>query len=103
MSSYIVNSVIRIDVKFSLTSSEYPIIRIEMGQMANVLDVIDVKIEVAGWITIVLHLVFIANPAGELLASIVNSVMSIVESSEGHFLLRVSCLLFGRRRRRARC
>jgi len=90
-------------MKFALTSSEYPISRIEMGQTANVLHIIDVEVEVAGWVIIVLHLVLIANPAGELLASIVNSVMSIVESSEGHFLLRVSCLLFGRRRRRARC
>ena len=90
-------------MKFALTSSEYPISRIEMGQTANVLHIIDVEVEVAGWVIIVLHLVLIANPAGELLAFVANLVMSIVESTEGLFLFGVTFCFFGRWRRRVRC
>ena len=90
-------------MKFALTSSEYPVSRIEMGQTANVLDIIDVEIEVTGRVIIVLHLVFIADPAGELLAVVANSVMSIVESTKGFVLFGVTFCFFGRWRCRARC
>ena len=43
-------------MKFSLTSGEYPVSRIEVGQTANVLDIVDVVTEVAGRVIIVLHL-----------------------------------------------
>jgi hypothetical protein len=69
-------------MKFALTSGEYPVSRIEVGQTANVLDIIDVKVEVAGRVIVVFYLVFIAYPASELLAVVANSVMSIVESTE---------------------
>jgi len=69
-------------MKFSLTSGEYPVSRIEVGQTANVLDIVDVKVEVARRVIVVFYLVFVAYPAGELLAIVANSVMSIVESTE---------------------
>ena len=77
----------RIDIKFPLTSGEYPVSRIEVGQTANVLDIVDVKVEVAGRVIIMFYLVFVTYPASELLAVVANLVMSIVESTECFVLL----------------
>ena len=46
---------------------------------------------------------FLANPAGEELAFIAHSVMSVVESSEEFVFFGVSVFSFGRRLCRVRC
>ena len=76
-------------MKFALTSSEYPVSTIEVGRTANLLDIVDVILELAGRVIIMFDLVFIADPAGVLLAVVANSVLSIVESTECFVLFGV--------------